>query len=59
MLNLFNHINESNKRVTEGATEKSFIANLSKRLLELEFKSYHPIKSKVLKYVVKQILPSL
>ena len=32
---------------------------ISKRLLELEFKSDHSIKFKVLKYVVKKILPSL
>ena len=39
------------------STKKSLIDNVSKRLLELEFKSDHLIKSKVLKYVVNKILP--
>ena len=45
-----NHIIES--------TKKSLIDDLSKRLLELEFKSNYSIKSKCLKWVVKNILPN-
>ena len=39
-------------------TKKSLIDDLSKRLLELEFKSNHSIKSKCLKWIVKNILPN-
>ena len=39
------------------STKKSLIDNISKRLLELEFKSNHLVKSKALKYVVNKILP--
>ena len=45
-----NHIIES--------TKKSLIDNLSKRLLELESKSNHSVKSKCLKWFVKNILPN-
>ena len=37
------------------STKKSLIDDLSKRLLELEFKSNHSIKSKCLKWIVKNI----
>ena len=37
--------------------KKSLINNLSKRLLELEFKSNHLIKSKCLKLIVKKYYP--
>ena len=40
------------------STKKSLIDDLPKRLLELEFKSNHSIKSKCLKWVVKNILPN-
>ena len=40
------------------STKTSLIDDLSKRLLELEFKSNHSIKSKCLKWVVKNILPN-
>ena len=40
------------------STKKSLIDDLSKRLLELEFKSNYSIKSKCLKWVVKNILPN-
>ena len=46
------------KEVIKKQTKKSLINNLSKRLLELEFKSNHSIKSKCLKWVVKNILPN-
>ena len=39
-------------------TKKSLIDDLSKRLLELEFKSNHSIKSKCLKWIVKNVLPN-
>ena len=38
--------------------KKSLIDNLSKRLLELEFKQHNAIKSKCLKWVAKNILPN-
>ena len=43
---IHNHIKQSSK--------KSLIDKISKRLLKLESKSDHLIKSKVLKYVVKK-----
>ena len=39
-------------------TKKSLIDDLSKRLLELEFKSNHSMKSKCSKWVVKNFLPN-
>ena len=49
--NIHSHIKKS--------TKKSLIDDLSKRLLELEFKSNHSIKSKCLKLIVKKLLPAL
>ena len=46
------------KEVIKNRTKKSLIDNLSKRLLELEFKSNHSIQAKSLKWVVKNILPN-
>ena len=40
------HITKSTKKQTEKLTKKSLIDDLSKRLLELEFKSNHSVKSK-------------
>ena len=37
-------------------TKKSLIDDLSKRLIELEFKSNHSITSQCLKWIVKKIL---
>ena len=51
------YIAESIKKQTEKPTKKLLIDDLSKRLLELEFKSNHSIKSKCLKWFVKKILP--
>ena len=51
-------IAKSIKKQTEELIKKSLIDDLSKRLLELEFKSNHSIKSKCLKWVVKKILPA-
>ena len=53
------YINESIKKQTKKQTKKSLIDDLSKRLLKLEFKSNHSIKSKCLKWIVKKILPTL
>ena len=47
---IFTHIIKS--------TKKSLIDDLSKRLLELGFKSNNSIKSKFLKWIVKNILPN-
>ena len=55
---IYTHINESTKNQTKVSTKKSIIDDLSKRLLELEFKSNHSIKSKCLKWVAKNILPN-
>ena len=55
---IYMHIIESTKKQTKVSTKKSLIDDLSKRLLELEFKSNHSIKSKCLKWVVKNILPN-
>ena len=55
---IYKHIIESTKNQTKVSTKKSLIDDLSKRLLELEFKSNHSIKSKCLKWVVKNILPN-
>ena len=46
------------KEVIKNRTKKSLIDNLSKRLLELEFKSNQSIQAKSLKWVVKNILPN-
>ena len=48
---IYNYIDKS--------TKKSLIDKISKRLLELQFKSDHSIKSKFLKRVVKNFFPSL
>ena len=50
--NIFKEINKIHKK----SIKKSLTDDLSKRLLELEFKSNHSIKSKCLKWVFKKIL---
>ena len=52
------HIIESTKKQTKVSTKKLLIDDLSKRLLELEFKQHNPIKSKCLKWIAKNILPN-
>ena len=52
-------INESTKKQAEESIKELLIKNLSKKLLELEFKSNHSIKSKCLKWIVIKILPLL
>ena len=53
------YIAETIKKQTEESAKKSLIYVLSKRLLELESKSNHSIKSKYLEWTVKKILPTL
>ena len=53
MLTLLNRL----KNKPNNQLKKSLIDDFSKRLLELEFKSNHSIKSKCLKWIVKKILP--
>ena len=52
------HINQLTKQQTKKQTKKSIIDNLSKRLLELEFKHHIQIKTKLLKWIVNNILPN-
>ena len=54
-----NEIHRHIKKSTEKSTKKSLIDELSNKLLRLEFKSNHSIKTKCLKYVVEKILPTL
>ena len=53
---IYTHIIESIKKKTKVSNKKSLIDDLSKRLLESEFKSNYSIKSKCLKWVVENIL---
>ena len=50
------HINQLTKQRTKKQTKESIIDNLSKRLLELQFKHHKQIKTKFLKWIVKNIL---
>ena len=56
--NLIIQIHICIKDAIKKQTKKSLIDDLSKRLLELEFKSNYSIKSKSLKWVVKNVLPN-
>ena len=49
---------KSTKKQTKVSAKKSLIEDISKRLLELEFKSNHSVKSQCLKWIVKNILPN-
>ena len=51
---IYMHIIKSTKK----QTKKSLINGLSKRSLELKFKQHNLIKSKSLKWIVKNILPN-
>ena len=42
--------------INQQSTKKSIIDNLLKRPLGLEFKSNHSVKSKCLKWIVKDVL---
>ena len=55
--NIFKEINKIHRHIKK-SSKKSLIGKISKRLLELEFKSNHSIKSKCLKWIVKKILPT-
>ena len=55
---IYTHIIKSTKKQTKVSTTKLLIDDFSKTLLELKFKSNHPIKSKCLKWMVKNILPN-
>ena len=55
---IYTHIIESTKRQTKVSTKKSLIDDLWKRLLELEFKVNHSMKSKCLKWIAENILPN-
>ena len=52
------YIAESIKKQTKKQTKMPLIDDLSKRLLELEFKQHNATKSKCLKWIVKNILPN-
>ena len=52
------YIAESIKKLTKKNPKKSLIDDLSKRLLELEFKEHNAKKSKCLKWIVKNFLPN-
>ena len=54
-----NYIIKSNKKLTEKSTKKFLIDGIPNKLLILEFKKDNSIKTKCLKYVVKEILPTL
>ena len=54
--NIFREINKIHRHINK-ITKKSLIDDISKRLLKLEFKLDHSIKSKCLKWIVKKILP--
>ena len=55
---IYKHITESTKKQTKVSTKKSIIDDLSKRLLEFKFKQHNAIKSKCLKWAVKNVLPN-
>ena len=53
--NIYREINKIHRHINK-STKNLLIHDLSKTLLELEFKSDHSIKSKCLKWIVKKIL---
>ena len=55
-LNIFKEISKIHRHIKK-SSKKSLISKISKRLLELEFKLNHSIKSKCLKWVVKKYSP--
>ena len=54
-----NYITESNKKLTEESNREDLIDELSNKLLRLEFKKNNSIKTKCLKYIVKNIMPTI
>ena len=55
--NIFREINKIQRHINK-STKNWLIDDLSERLLKLEFKWNHSIKSKCLKWIVKNILPN-
>ena len=55
---IYRLINQISMHIKQ-STKKSLIDNFSKRLLGSEFKSNHSIKSKCLKWIVKNVLPAI
>ena len=56
---IYRHIEKSTKKSPKKSTKESFKDELLKRLLILEFKKDNSIKSKPLKYTVKNILRTI
>ena len=54
---IYRHINQVTIQQTEQQTKESVINNLSNELLKLEFKKNNSIKSKCVRWFVKNILP--
>ena len=54
-INIFREINKIHRQIKK-STKNLLIDDISKQLLEIEFKSNHSIKSKCLKWIVKNIL---
>ena len=54
-INIFREINKIHRQIKK-STKNLLIDDISKQLLEIEFKSNHSIKSKCLKWIVKKIL---
>ena len=54
----YTQIIKSTKKQNKVSSKKSLIDDLSKRLLEFEFKSNRSMKSKCLKWIAKNILPN-
>ena len=54
---IYRHINQVTKQQTEQKTKESVINNLSNELLKLELNKNDSIKSKCVKWIVKNILP--
>ena len=53
---IYTQISKSTEKQTKLSTKKPLIDDLPKRLLELEFKSNHSMKSRCLKWIAKNIL---
>ena len=56
--NIYRLINQIRMHIKQ-STKNYLIDKFSKRLLGLEFKSNHSMKSKILKRVVKNVLPTI
>ena len=54
---IYRHINQVTKQQTEQKIKESVIDNLSNELLKLKFKKIDSIKSKCVRWIVKNILP--